>query len=247
MIHGMWGGGWIWENFKQYFSDKGYNCINSTLPYHEAKSTNELPASLGKTSLYDYVEFLKKEIDKLDEKPILFGHSMGGLLTQILTSQGYAKAAVLFNPAPPGGISSFSTSALKCMKLVFIKSILLRPTLIKFESMKYSAFNKIDESKHMEFYNKLVYDSGRAFLELAAPGLSHKKIAFVDEKSVKCPLLVIGSKFDHTIPAPIVKKIAEKYPTAEYKEYPDNAHWIIVEENWHEVADFVENWISKIQ
>jgi pimeloyl-ACP methyl ester carboxylesterase len=36
--------------------------------------------------------------------PILMGHSMGGLLAQILGSRGLAKALVLLTPASPRGI-----------------------------------------------------------------------------------------------------------------------------------------------
>ena len=246
MIHGMWGGGWIWENFKDFFSNLGYSCLNPDLPHHDFKSSDKPSSKLGKIGFYDYVEFLKNEIDKLDNRPILFGHSMGGMLAQVLASQGYCKAAVLFNPTPPGGISSFSFHALRSMKLVFLKSIFFKPHLINFSGMKYSAFNKIDEGRHLELYNKLVHDSGRAFLEIALPLISKKKIAFINEKQVTNPLLVIGSKLDQTIPAVIVRKIAKKYPTAEHKEFPDNAHWIIVEENWEDVAGYVANWISRL-
>jgi len=247
MLHGMWGGGWIWENFKSFFTEKGYLCFNPNLPFHEFKNNENPHASLGKLSINDYVEFLKKDISKLEKPPIIFGHSMGGILAQILASMGSAKATVLFNPAPPQGISSFSFSALRCMKLVFFKSLFGKPHLIKFNSMKYSAFNKIEKERHSEFYNHLSYDSSRAFLEMAIPNLSKNNIMKIDEKKVKCPMLVIGSKHDKTFPSSIVKKIAQKYPTAEYKEFHDNAHWIIVEKNWRDVADYSEKWISKIK
>jgi len=246
MVHGMWGGGWIWENFKDYFSNIGYNCLNPNLPFHDTKFSDKPPMEFGKIGFYEYVEFLKKEIDKLDKRPIVFGHSMGGMLTQILASQGYCKAAVLFNPTPPGGISSFSLYSLRCMKLVFLKSLFQKPHLINFSGMKYSAFDKIDDSKHLELYNKLFYDSGRAFLEIALPIISKYKIAFVDNKKVTCPLLIIGSKHDQTMPPRIARKIAKKYSTAEYKEFPDNAHWIIVEDNWKEVAEYVAQWIQRL-
>jgi pimeloyl-ACP methyl ester carboxylesterase len=244
MIHGMWGGSWIWENMKRYFSEKGYKCITPDLPYH-SKNYDKIPAELGKLSIYDYIDFLKKEISKLEEPPVIFGHSMGGLLAQILTAQGYAKSTVLFNPVPPGGISSFSMHALRCMKLVFLKSLFLKPHLINFNAMKYSAFNKIEVERHHELYNKLSFDSGRAFLEIAVPELSKKKISFIDENKIDSPILVIGSKKDRTMPATIVEKVAKKYPTAEYREFPDNAHWIIVEENWKNVAEFVEKWLIR--
>lgn len=245
MIHGMWGGAWIWENFRKFFSDLGYNCIIPNLPYHH--KLNKYPAQeLGNLTLHDYTEFLKTEINKLDEKPIIFGHSMGGLLTQILTSQALSQASIIFNPVPPGDISSFSIDSLRCMKLVLLKSLFQKPVLIKFKAMKYSAFNMIPQENHNELYNKLVHDSGRVFLELAIPKLAKYKISYINEKNILSPILIIGSKYDRTIPWKIVRKIAIKYPTADFKVFPDNAHWIIVEPNWQEVASYVNIWLNKI-
>ena len=104
MIHGMWGGGWSWDKFQGYFEDKGYRCIVPYLRHHDIKPNDPPPPGLGKTSLLDYAEDLELEIKKLDEKPIIMGHSMGGLLAQILASRDLAKAAVLITPASPAGI-----------------------------------------------------------------------------------------------------------------------------------------------
>jgi pimeloyl-ACP methyl ester carboxylesterase len=49
--------------------------------------------------LLDYAETLEREIRRFDEKPIVMGHSMGGLLAQILAARGLAKAVVLLTPA----------------------------------------------------------------------------------------------------------------------------------------------------
>ena len=35
MIHGMWGGPWYWENYRQVLEAEGYRCIAATLPYHD--------------------------------------------------------------------------------------------------------------------------------------------------------------------------------------------------------------------
>jgi pimeloyl-ACP methyl ester carboxylesterase len=37
MIHGMWAGGWYWENYVKLFGDKGYRCVPKTLRYHDAE------------------------------------------------------------------------------------------------------------------------------------------------------------------------------------------------------------------
>jgi len=68
---------------------------------------------LGTTSLLDYAEDIENEIRKLDAKPIIMGHSMGGLLAQILGSRGLARALVLLTPAAPAGIRSLTPSVMR--------------------------------------------------------------------------------------------------------------------------------------
>jgi len=108
MIHGMWCGGWCWENYKQFFQEKGYHCITPTLRFHDMDPDETPDPQLGTTSLLDYAEDLEKEINRLEILPILMGHSMGGLLAQILGSQGLAKALILLISASPRGIMAFN-------------------------------------------------------------------------------------------------------------------------------------------
>jgi len=35
MIHGMGVGGWIWGNYKEFFEQKGYQCLTPILRYHD--------------------------------------------------------------------------------------------------------------------------------------------------------------------------------------------------------------------
>ena len=84
MIHGMWGGGWYWENYKNYFEAKGYKCIVPTLRYHDINPKSAPPKELGTTSILDYAADLEKLIKEIGGQPIIIGHSMGGLIAQIL-------------------------------------------------------------------------------------------------------------------------------------------------------------------
>ena len=68
MIHGMWGGGWYWDQFKSYFEDKGYHCIIPYLRHHDINPDDPPPPGLGKTSLVDYAEDLELEIKKLKRR-----------------------------------------------------------------------------------------------------------------------------------------------------------------------------------
>ena len=52
-------------------------------------------------------------IGRLDRKPVVIGHSFGGLLTQILAGRGLAAASVAIDPAPFRGVLPLPISALK--------------------------------------------------------------------------------------------------------------------------------------
>ena len=88
MIHGMWGGSWYWQNYKNHLEARGYRCITSTLRYHDVSPKDAPHPQLGTTSLLDYADDLEKEIRALGVKPIIIGHSMGGLLAQMLAARG---------------------------------------------------------------------------------------------------------------------------------------------------------------
>jgi pimeloyl-ACP methyl ester carboxylesterase len=120
MINGMFCSAWHWSNYEDFFMTKGYECIVPTLRYHNTDPKEPPNPKLGTTSLLDYAEDLENLILHLDEKPILMGHSMGGLFAQIWGSRGLAKALVLLTPAPPSGINALKVdeSKVTCPVLV---------------------------------------------------------------------------------------------------------------------------------
>ncbi len=101
MIHGMFGGGWYWDNYKGFFEKRKFQCHTPTLRFHDVDPEDKPCSDLGTTSLLDYAQDLEDYIGELDERPILIGHSMGGLLAQILGARGLAMGLVLLTPAPP--------------------------------------------------------------------------------------------------------------------------------------------------
>ena len=118
MIHGMWGGSWYWENYRKFFESKGYHCIIPTLRFHDMDPKSIPNPALGTTSLLDYAKDLEEEIRRLDSQAIIMGHSMGGLLAQILGSRGLAQALVLLTPASPAGINALKPSVIKSFSSV---------------------------------------------------------------------------------------------------------------------------------
>lgn len=246
MIHGMWGGNWYWDNFINYFSGAGYKCLAPNLRYHDSRPGSEPDLRLGVTSILDYADDLAAEINRLDQKPILIGHSMGGLLAQILASRQLAAAAVLLTPASPAGINALKPSVVKTFWSVMKRwGFWKEPMLIPYSAAAYSILNALSLEEQQEKYAQFVHESGRAASEIGFYMLDRHRAAQVDETKVNCPLLVIGAGKDKITPRSITKKIAKKYgETATYIEYPDNGHWLMQEKGWQKAAGAINQWIA---
>lgn len=246
MIHGMWGGGWYWDKFKGYFENKGYNCIAPNLRHHNIRPSDPPPNGLGTTSLLDYAEDLELEIKKLDEKPIIMGHSMGGLLAQILASRGLAKAAVLIAPGSPAGIFSITWSILKIFSDVLFRwGFWKKPHKLSYEKAVYAMMEKLPEEERRYIYERSVWESGRAATEIGFWFLGFRA-AQVNKSRLTCPLLIISGSEDNITPARVVKKIAEKYtPSCTYLELGGHAHSIIREPGWEKIAAYIQIWLSE--
>ena len=248
MIHGMWAGSWCWNNFKPFFEQRGYQCLTPTLRHHEIDPKDQPDPRLGTTSLLDYAQDLEEYIRNLDGKPFLMGHSMGGLLTQLLGARDLAKGLVLLTPASPSGINALKFSVIKSFWSVLTKWGFWRnPHRLSFEASVYSMMHLLPAEDQKAAYERFVYESGRAATEIGFWLFDSKKAAKVDASKVTCPVLVVGGTEDRITPASVVRKVADKYKAVStYKEFENHAHWVIAEKGWEKIAAFVHEWLNQI-
>jgi len=243
----MWCGSWCWDNFIKYFELHGFECITPTLRYHDADPSANPHPKLGVTSLLDYSNDLEHEIRQIDDKPIIMGHSMGGLLGQILASRGLAKKLILLSPASPAGINALKYTVIKSFWSVFTKFGFWRlPHRPPFNDVKYSMLHLLPTDLQLNTYSKLVYESGRAATEIGFWLLDSKRASAVDESKVLCPVLVVAGSEDRITPSTVIRRVAGKYSAVStYVEFADHAHWVLGEPNWEEIAGYVAKWIKK--
>jgi pimeloyl-ACP methyl ester carboxylesterase len=249
MIHGMWGSGEYWENYAQHFETRGYHCVRPTLRFHDMKPEEPPDPRLGTTSLLDYAADLEKEIRTLKEVPILMGHSMGGVLAQILGSCGLAKALVLLTPASPAGIIALKLSVIRSFWSTLMRwGFWKKPMRQKFEEAAYSMLHLLPLEEQRKAFGKFVYESGRAASEIGFWLFDRRKAAAVDESRVNCPVLIIGASEDRITPVSVVRQVAKKYhEVATYKEFTGHAHWVIGEPGWEEIAMYVSDWLDRLE
>ena len=217
MIHGMTAGGWIWDKYRQFFEQKGYACITPTMRHHDSDPKVSPHPELGATSLRDYVNDLEAEIRKLPDKPVIMGHSMGGLITQILGSRGLGSTLVLLCPAPPAGIPMFEWAAIKgtwrSMKIGFWK----KPLKQSYEDVKYSVLNLTPEDEGKALYDRLGYESGRAMWEIGFWFFDTRKTTYIDES--RSPARFSSLPVAGQNSACFRYKDREKYRAATYRDF----------------------------
>jgi pimeloyl-ACP methyl ester carboxylesterase len=247
MIHGMWGGPWYWENYRRFFEERNYRCITPTLRYHDVAPDDPPHPQLGTTSLLDYAHDLEEEIRSLNVQPILMGHSMGGLLAQMLAGRGLGKAAVLLAPASPAGIMALTPSVIKSFWSVQTKwGFWKKPMRQTFNEAVYSIMHRLPAEEQKRVYARNVWESGRAASEIGYWIFDRSNASRVDESQVTCPVLVIAGAQDRITPASVVRQVAKKYGTvATYQEFENHAHWVVGEPGWEEIAACVADWLEQ--
>lgn len=248
MIHGMWGGGWYWENYRKFFEEKGYRCFTPTLRYHDMDPEGTPNNGLGATSILDYAQDLEDYIRGLDEMPILMGHSMGALLAQILGARGISSRLVLLTPASPSGINALKYSVIKSFWRILTTwnfwRMSHRPT---FEEVVYSVLHRLPENEQRAVYDRLVYESGRAAAEIGFWLLDPRGAAKVDESTVTCPVLVVSGAEDRITPASVNRKVANKYKAVStYKVFDNHAHWVVGEPGWEDITAYILEWLQEV-
>lgn len=247
MIHGMWGGPWYWNNFKTFFSEKGYQVITPTLRHHDIEPHEEPDPALGTTSLLDYAADLEADIKKLPKKPILMGHSMGGLLAMILASRNLASTVVAITPASPAGINAITPSVIKSFLSIMTKwAFWKKPMRQTFHEAAYSILNILPPEEQKEAYDKFVFESGRAAFEIGYWFLDRQRASGIDESSIAVPLLIIGGKEDRITPVSVTRRFAKRFSgQATYRELENHAHWAMAEPGWQQIAGDTAAWLEE--
>lgn len=233
LVHGMFGGAWQFAGWQELLAGRGRSSIAIDLRGHHGSRP---VADIGKVTLRDYLDDALAAASTLG-RPVVIGHSMGGLIAQKLAEAGAVSAAVLICSAPPRGISVASTRLL-ARQLKHAPAILLSRPIVPGRADADALFlNRIPLDQRDALLERMEPESGRAARELSLGMLA------VDASRVHCPVLTVGASDDRFLPPRIARAIAKKY-RSEYREYADHAHYIVGEPGWERVAEDVTGWIA---
>jgi len=246
MIHGMWCNGEHLRQLSEKFEARGYYCIRPTLPFHDGSKTVDA-GSVDSVSMMDYVDALEEQIQQmqLDAPPILLGHSLGGLLAQMLAARLPTRALVLLSSVQPAQVFGVSLSGGFFMAPAFLRPFFWRksqlPTIASFRRYVYNTLPTADQNA---LYPTFVPESGLATFESLLPFLDVRRTTRVDFAKITCPVFVAGAGKDRATPPRIARAIARRYGKSKYRLYPEMSHWMVTEPGIGNVANDVCDWLT---
>ncbi|MFZ5610324.1 MAG: alpha/beta hydrolase [Pseudomonadota bacterium] len=238
LIHGMWASPRLWRHMTPAFSAAGHEVLAPALPGHEATPGDPAPDGLGTLSLSDYVEALLAQAAKFTRPPVVIGHSMGGLLAQLVAAKLRPPALVLLSPAPAAGMFALYPSALRTLSGVMLKwEYWKKPTLLGAKAARYGIFNGVPEAEAKAEIAALIHDSGRALFEIANWFVDRRRAAQVDYGEIDCPALIMVGDQDRITPTGVARQTARRLQgRVRYREIADHGHWIVGEAMGPQVA-----------
>ena len=250
LLHGAFCGGWSMENLAQAFAARGHKTHTPDLRHHEAGAQRARNlAEPGMTSMRDYASDISDLAAILDEPPILVGHSMGGLIAQMIAAQRPVRAMVLIAPSAPWGlIPSYWNDYASAFGLYMAAgNFWERAIHPAYEIAAEQALNRLNTEDRKAVFARFVPESGRAMFEILQWWLDYNRATKVAVESVSCPVLCIAGERDRVNPPESVKRVAALYKAqAEYREYKTMSHWLIGEDGWEQVAQDAVDWCARL-
>jgi pimeloyl-ACP methyl ester carboxylesterase len=233
-IHGILAGPWYFEGYQRFFASRGYPSFAVSL---RGRPESRPVPDLGRIGLEEFVSDAL-EVARWIGRPIIIGHSMGGLIAQRLAEENASDIVVLLSSASPRGIP-LTTPRLMLKQLKHLGSLLrlspIRSTRADSDDL---IFNRMPADTRADLHARLLPDSA-----LAARQLSFGTVA-VDERRVRSAMLVASGLEDRFIAPRVARQLASKYG-APCWQYPANAHFLPMEPGWERIAEDVESWIRR--
>jgi len=245
-VHGFWLLANSWENWRTYFESKGYITLAPGWP-NEPETTQEAnqdPELLAHQRLKHVTDHYVAAIGQLQRKPVVIGHSFGGLISEQIADHGVAAATVAISPAAFRGILLLPLSQLKVVSPVLRNPLNVGKALpMTFEQFQYGFANELDEEEARQLYDAYAVPvAGTLVFQGALDNVNPWTEDKVDTSNPnRGPLLIIAGEKDNTIPTSLTeaayKRQQKNTAVTQYREIAGRGHSLTMDHGWQDVAD----------
>ncbi|MFD4555387.1 alpha/beta hydrolase [Streptomyces sp. NPDC058469] len=247
-VHGLWMLAASWQPWRDLFEAEGYATLAPTWPddpdtVEQARAHPEVFA--GK-KVAQVTNHMAEVIGALQQRPVIIGHSFGGVITEQLAGRGLATASVPIDPGPFRGVLPLPLSALRAAWPVIGNPLNYRRAVaLTYPQFRFAFANAVGETEARELYEAFpVAGSGKPLFQAAVANFNPWTQITVDTLNPqRGPMLIIGGEKDNIAPRAIVaasykRQLRNAAPT-EMVQIPNRGHSLVFDRGWHEVADTV--------
>ena len=254
-VHGLWLLPSSWATWADFFNQAGYAPLTPDWPDdpETVEQARANPDVLAHKTLKQIADHTAEIINALEKKPVVMGHSTGGLLAQMLADRGLAAATVAIDPGVFRGVLPLPASALKVSGSFLVNSLNRgRVFMLIYDQFSYGWANALDDKEAKKLYDTFhVAGSGISLAQMGNANLNPWTEAKVNTRNPdRGPLLIIEGEKDHTVPwatANAAYKLQRRNPAVtEIVKMPNRGHSLTIDHGWREVAgtalDFVKRF-----
>lgn len=253
-VHGLWIHSSSWEGWMDAYRESGYAPSAPGWP-GDGESVAATRANAGAVAgfgLEDIARVYRGVIGGLEERPVVVGHSFGGLIAQKLLAGGYARAAVAIDPGQIKGVKPVPLAQIRSgLPVLSNPGNKKKAVSLTRKQFRYGFGNAIPESESDELFERwAIPGPGKPLFEASTANFSKSSPAAVDtHKSDRGPLLIIGGGKDHTVPEVVAKAAHKLYAgssaVTDYHAFPDRGHSLVIDHGWREIADYTLAWLQR--
>ena len=253
-IHGLWLHASSWAPWVDLFTEEGYAPVAPGWPgvpetVELARAASDRIAGYGIDEVTAHYAGI---IDKLPARPVIIGHSFGGMIAEKLLGEDLGAASIAIDAAQIKGVLPLPLSALRSTLPVFKNPANAgRAVSLTAEQFRYAFGNAIPSEESDALYEQWAIPApGKPLFEASIANFSPHSPAKVDAgNSERGPLLLLMGGKDHTVPEAITKSTLKQYrgsgAVTDLAEFPDRGHSLTIDSGWRTVAGECLSWLAK--
>jgi pimeloyl-ACP methyl ester carboxylesterase len=224
----------------------GFDPLTVSWPFHDGAPADRRAAidpGLGRLDFGTVIASLKARIDQLPERPLLVGHSVGGMAVQKLLDDGYGAAGVAISPAPPQGVLTTSPTFLRANFPHINPFAGNRPIEMTKKRFHFTFGNTSTREVSDAAFERYVVPESRNVPRSLLTRQAHIDFARVDRP----PMMFLAGDSDHLVPLSLVRRNARRYAAdILVREFPNRSHFLCNAYGWEDVAQATFTWLTAL-
>lgn len=223
-VHGGFHGSWAWEKWQPYLAEGGWRSFAISLPGHTG---SPLPDDEYVTrSLTDYASSVGQLLDWIGEPVGLIGHSLGGVVAQLVAQTHGLDCLVLigsgrFRATDDGG-PDFPPESLVIMTAAEART---------------RFFHRIEEDDFQAIAERLCPESPVALNGRTRGGV-------IESPSFDCPVLVMVAEHDSALVYDVAAYAVQSYHATQWVA-TGAGHDLMLEPTWKDSANALIAWLTQ--